>query len=37
MKAFKKVELKAKNVPSGSYAAGCPTSTQCGSACMIKF
>lgn len=25
MKEYKKVEVKAKNAPSGSYAAGCPT------------
>ena len=24
MKTYKKVELVAKNAPSGSYAAGCP-------------
>ena len=24
MKTYKKVELEAKNAPSGSYAAGCP-------------
>ena len=24
MKVFKKVELIAKNLPTGSYAAGCP-------------
>lgn len=24
-KEYVKVELKAKNAPSGSYAAGCPT------------
>lgn len=24
MKEFKKVELIAKNLPTGSYAAGCP-------------
>ncbi len=24
MKTYKKVELQAKNAPSGSYAAGCP-------------
>ena len=25
MKEFKKVELIAKNLPTGSYAAGCPS------------
>lgn len=25
MKTYKKVELVAKNAPSGSYVAGCPT------------
>ncbi len=25
MKSYKKVEMVAKNAPSGSYAAGCPT------------
>lgn len=25
MKEYKKVEVLAKNAPSGSYAAGCPT------------
>ena len=24
MKTYKKVEMEAKNAPSGSYAAGCP-------------
>ena len=24
MKTYKKVKMKAKNAPSGSYAAGCP-------------
>lgn len=24
MKQYKKVEMEAKNAPSGSYAAGCP-------------
>lgn len=24
MKKFKKVKLEAKNMPTGSYAAGCP-------------
>lgn len=24
MKEYKKVEIKAKNAPTGSYAAGCP-------------
>lgn len=24
MKSYKKVEMEAKNAPSGSYAAGCP-------------
>ncbi len=24
MKSYKKVEMVAKNAPSGSYAAGCP-------------
>ncbi len=27
-KEYVKVELKAKNAPSGSYAAGCPTNTE---------
>lgn len=27
MKTYKKVELVAKNAPSGSYAAGCPEHT----------
>ena len=25
MKEYEKIELKAKNSPSGSYAAGCPS------------
>ena len=29
MKTYKKVELVAKNAPSGSYAAGCPEN-MCG-------
>lgn len=28
MKTFKKVKLEAKNNPTGSYAAGCPTNTR---------
>lgn len=27
MKTFKKVKLEAKNMPTGSYAAGCPEKT----------
>ena len=30
MKTYKKVELKAVNAPSGSYAAGCPEHTHEG-------
>ena len=30
MKTYKKVEMVAKNAPSGSYAAGCPTHTRAG-------
>lgn len=29
MKSYKKVEMVAKNAPSGSYAAGCPADTNC--------
>ena len=25
MKTYKKVQVEAKNAPTGSYAAGCPT------------
>ncbi len=30
MKNYKKVEMVAKNAPSGSYAAGCPTKARGG-------
>lgn len=30
MKSYKNVELFAKNAPSGSYAAGCPTHHRAG-------
>ena len=30
MKSYKKVEMVAKNAPSGSYAAGCPQHTRYG-------
>lgn len=30
MKEFKKVELIAKNLPTGSYAAGCPSQDRGG-------
>lgn len=30
MKTYKKVEMVAKNAPSGSYAAGCPEHTHQG-------
>lgn len=30
MKSYKNVELFAKNAPTGSYAAGCPTHTRTG-------
>lgn len=33
MKTFKKVVLEAKNIPSGSYAAGCPTKTRGSDGC----
>lgn len=37
MKVFKKVELQAKNVPTGSYAAGCPVkSGLCWRNCEIR-
>lgn len=38
MKEYKKVELEAKNAPSGSYAAGCPTNTgtPCNWTCEIR-
>lgn len=28
MKAYQKAEMIAKNLPTGSYAAGCPTGTR---------
>lgn len=28
MKAYQKAEMIAKNLPTGSYAAGCPTHTK---------
>lgn len=30
MKKYKKAEMIAKNLPTGSYAAGCPTGTREG-------
>lgn len=30
MKEYKKAELIAKNLPTGSYVAGCPTHTKTG-------
>ncbi len=30
MKEYKKVELMAKNAPTGSYAAGCPVNERGG-------
>lgn len=30
MKEYKKAELIAKNLPTGSYAAGCPAHTRMG-------
>lgn len=30
MKAYQKAEMIAKNLPTGSYAAGCPTGTRYG-------
>lgn len=30
MKDYKKVEMEAKNAPSGSYAAGCPSDHHMG-------
>lgn len=38
MKTFKKVVLEAKNTPSGSYAAGCPTKLGpgCWTSCEIR-
>jgi hypothetical protein len=34
MKKYSKPELMAKNLPSGSYAAGCPAKGR-GNACLI--
>ena len=36
MKEFKKSELLAKNLPTGSYAAGCPTGSQTGTDYLCK-
>lgn len=33
MKTFKKVKLEAKNMPTGSYAAGCTPTCSCGGYC----
>ena len=33
MKKYQKAEMIAKNLPTGSYAAGCPTGTREGSGC----
>lgn len=33
MKTYKKVEIKAVNAPSGSYAAGCPTNSKPHNTC----
>jgi hypothetical protein len=34
MKKYQKAEVIAKNLPSGSYAAGCPTKNR-GSECFL--
>lgn len=34
MKTYKKVELVAKNAPSGSYAAGCPANERGYYSCL---
>lgn len=33
MKEYKKVEIKAKNAPTGSYAAGCPEKVRWDGGC----
>ena len=30
MKKYQEVKMEAKNAPTGSYAAGCPTGTRVG-------
>lgn len=34
MKNYKKVQMVAKNAPTGSYAAGCPTGQRAGGGVM---
>lgn len=36
MKAYQKAEMIAKNLPTGSYAAGCPTGTRMGPTTVQK-
>lgn len=36
MKAYQKAEMIAKNLPTGSYAAGCPTGARQGGSGMFK-
>lgn len=34
MKAYQKAEMIAKNLPTGSYAAGCPTGQRMNNTCV---
>lgn len=36
MKVYQKAEMIAKNLPTGSYAAGCPTGTRMGPTTVQK-
>ncbi|MCQ2343314.1 MAG: hypothetical protein MJ002_00110 [Paludibacteraceae bacterium] len=35
MKAYQKAEMIAKNLPTGSYAAGCPAQQKAGSSVLV--